>query len=46
MLKSKKFNDAVVLAFLQCGCYIQNLYIRQKEPASQICVVPFSNVGN
>jgi len=45
-LKNKKFNDSLVLAFLECSCYIQNLVIRQKEPASEICVVPFSNFGN
>jgi len=44
-LKSKKFNDSVVLAFLECRCYIQNLVIRQKEPISQISVVPCSNFG-
>ena len=31
-LRSKKFNDSAVLAFLECSCYIQNLAIRQKEP--------------
>jgi len=46
LLKSKKFNDALVLAFLECSCYIQNLVIRQKESASEICVVPFSNFDN
>jgi len=45
-LKSKKFNDSVVLVFLECCCSIQNLVIRQIEPVSQICVVPFSNFGN
>jgi len=45
-LKSKKFNDSVVLAFLECSCYIQNLVIRQKEPVSQIRVVPFSNFSS
>jgi len=29
-LKSKKFNDLVVLAFVECSRYIQNLTIRQK----------------
>ena len=42
-LKSKKFNDSVVLAFLECTCYIQNL---TKISVSQICVVTFSNFGN
>jgi len=46
LLKRKKFNDSVVLPFLECICYIQNLVIRQKELVSQICVVPFSNFGN
>ena len=45
-LKRKKFNDSAVLAFFECSCYIQNLVIRQKEPVSQICVIPFSNFGN
>jgi len=45
-LKRKKFNDSVVLAFLECSCYIQNFVIRQKEPVSQIRVVQFSNFGN
>jgi len=45
-LKIKKFNDSVVLAFLECSYYIQNLVIRHKEPVSQICIVPFSNFGN
>jgi len=36
-LKSKKCNDAVVLAFLECSCYIQNLVIWQKEAVSQMC---------
>jgi len=45
-LNSKKCNDSVVLAFLQCSCYIQNLVIRQKEPISQISVIPFSNLSN
>jgi len=31
MLKSNKFNYSVVLAFLECNCYIQNLVIRQKN---------------
>jgi len=44
-LKSKKFNDSVVLAYLECRCYIQILVIRQNEPVSQIFVVPFSNFG-
>ena len=39
-LKSKKFNDSVILAFVECSCYIQN------EPVSQICVIPFSNFGS
>jgi len=43
-LKSKKFYDSVVLAFLECTCYIQNLVIQQKECV--ICVVLFSNFGN
>jgi len=46
MLKSKKFNDPIVLTFLECSCCIQNLVIRHKETISQICVVPFSNLGN
>jgi len=46
MLKSKKFNDSVVLAFLECSSYIQNLVIRQKESVSQIRVVSSSNFGN
>jgi len=29
-LKSKNLNDSVVLAFLKCRCYIDNLVIRQK----------------
>ena len=45
-LKSKKFNDLVILAFLECCCYIQNLVIWQKEPVSQKCVIPFSNCGS
>ena len=45
-LQSKKFNGSLVLAFLEFSCYIQNLVIRQKEPVSEICVVPFSNFGN
>jgi len=44
--KSKKLNDSLVLAILKYSYCIQNLVIRQKEPASQICVVPFSNFGN
>jgi len=35
-LKSKKFNDLVVLAFLEGRCYIQSLVIWQKEPVSQL----------
>jgi len=31
-LKNKKYNDSVVLAFLECICYIQILVIRQKDP--------------
>jgi len=31
-LKSNKFNDSVVLLFVDSSCYIQNLVIRQKEP--------------
>jgi len=31
-LKSKKFNDSVILAFLECICYMHNLVIQQKEP--------------
>ena len=45
-LKSKRLNDLLVLAFLEFRCYIQNLVIRQKEPASEICVVSLSNFGN
>jgi len=45
-LKSKKFNNSVVLAFMEFICYVQNLAIRQKEPVSEICAVPFSNFGN
>ena len=45
-LKSKKFDDSLVLAFLEFRCYIQNLVLRKKEPVSEICVVPFSNFGN
>jgi len=37
ILKGKKFNDSVVLAFLECTCYIQNFIIRQKEPVSHMC---------
>ena len=44
--RTKKFNDSLVLAFLEFSCYIQNLVIRKKEPVSEICVVPFSNFGN
>jgi len=39
-LKSKKFNDLVILAFLECSCYsyIQNLVIRQKRTrVSNMC---------
>jgi len=43
--KSKKFDDSVVLAFLECICYIQNLVIRQKERVFQICVIRFSNLA-
>jgi len=42
-VKKQEINDSVVLAFLECICYIQNL---GKEPVSQICVVAFSNLGN
>ena len=45
-LKSKKFNNSVVLAFMEFICCIQNLAIRQKEVVSEICAVPFSNFGN
>jgi len=45
-LKRKKFNDSLVLAFFEFSCYIRNLLIRQKEPVSEICVVPFSNFVN
>jgi len=45
-LKNKKFNGSVVLALMEFICYIQNLAIRQKERVSQICVVPFSNLGS
>jgi len=45
-LKSKKLNDSLVLVFLEFSCYIQNSIIRQKEPVSEICVVPFSNFVN
>jgi len=31
---------------LEFSCYIQNLVIRQKKPVSEICVGPFSNIGN
>jgi len=44
-VKKQEINDSVVLAFLECSCYIQNLVTRQKEPVSQ-CVVSFSNFGN
>jgi len=33
-LKNKKFNDSVVLAFLECSCYIQTWVIRQKRRIS------------
>jgi len=36
-----KFNDSVVLGFLECICYIQNLVFRQNEPVSQMCVAHF-----
>jgi len=39
MLKSRKFNASVVLAFLECSCCVQNWVIQQKEPVSQICIV-------
>ena len=39
-------NDSVVLAFLECSCFFENLAIRQKEPVSQICAVSFCNFGN
>ena len=45
-LKIKKFNDSVVLTFMECSCYIQNFVIRQKELVSEICFVTFSNFGN
>jgi len=45
-LKSKEFDDSLVLAFLEFSCYIQNLVIRQKEPISKICVVSFSSFGS
>jgi len=45
-LKSKKFNDLLVLAFMEFICYIQNLANRQKEPVSEICAVPLSNFGD
>jgi len=45
-LKSRKCDDSVVLAFLGCSCYIQNLVIRQTESISQIYVVPFSKFSN
>jgi len=35
-----------VLAFMEVICYIQNLAIRQNEPVSEICAIPFSNFGN
>jgi len=47
MFKSKKFNDSVVLAFLECSCY--SFRIRssgKKNPLSQMCVVSYSNFGN
>jgi len=46
MINSKKFNDLVILAFVECSCYIQYLVIRQKEPACQLSVTPYSNFGN
>jgi len=45
-LKSKKFNDSVVLAFMEFICYIQNFAIRRKEPVSKICTAPLSNFIN
>jgi len=42
-LKSRKFNDSVVFAYLECICYLQKL---EKRTRSQICVVPFCNFGN
>jgi len=45
-LKSKKFNNSVILAFMEFICYIQKLAIWQKDTISEICVVPFSNFGN
>jgi len=36
-LKSKKFNDSLVLAFEKFSCYIQNLVIRQKNPYLRCC---------
>jgi len=32
LLQRKKFNDSLVLAFLNFSCYIQNLIISRKEP--------------
>jgi len=43
---AKKFNDSLVVALLAFSYYIQNLVIRQKEPVSEICAVPFSNFDN
>ena len=45
-LKSTKFNNSVILAFMEFICYIQNSAIWQKEPVPKICAVPFSNFGN
>jgi len=45
-LKAKEFNDLVVLAVLECSCCIQILVIVQKEPMSQICVVPLFKLDN
>jgi len=42
-VKKPEINDSVVLAFLECICYSQDL---AKKPVSQICIVPFSNFGN
>jgi len=39
-LKSKIFNDSVVMAVLECSRYVQNLVIRHKEPISQIRAGP------
>ena len=44
-VKKQKFNDLMFLQFLVCICHIHNLVFRQKEPVSQICVVPFYNFG-